>query len=327
MRAIWLVGLVLLGLTLQGCSTSPAVRRAVSLSELSLGDAEALISAYEHRRELRHAEVASDALGKPRSLDDVLEILRRDQVDFFPEAMKYASQQPGGPSLALQAQLELAWGEADLILDEMLSRSTVRLRAQLNELELKRGLGSLGTDDEAQWHRLRQAVEDLSGLGQALVRVGGHHISVGAKLAQQLIAQSPDDYHGYRVAADYYRLRGDWEHFDEMMAKLAAAKPDSNGLTFLRGIEALQRRSDRAAAQAFFEQALERDPRFARARVQLMLAQTDIMQAQRQLEKLREVSPHHQLVSWVGPAIKVAAETRTSGLQWLRDQRGLQPNP
>ena len=138
-QAICLLSFLILG----GCATTPAVGRAMRASDLSLEQAQDIISAYEHRREFRHAEVASDPLGAPKSLDDVLNILRRDQLAFFPEAMKFLATQQGPSSLALRAQIELAWGEAQIILDEMLTRATVRLRAQANELELQRQAGPL----------------------------------------------------------------------------------------------------------------------------------------------------------------------------------------
>jgi tetratricopeptide (TPR) repeat protein len=286
------------------CATAPAVDRAVTSSQLSNEEAEAIIARYQNRRELRHAEVAQDPLGQPKSLDDVLEILRRDQIDFFPEAMKFASTQEGPRALALRAQIELAWGEAQMILDEMLQRSTARLRREANALEASKQAGALSDADQATLARLRKNIEELSGIGEALVHVGGQHISAGAALTDQLIAQAPNDYQGYRVAADLYRLRNDWPHFDQAVAKLEETNPKSNGLLFARGMEALNRKQDRSAAMKYFDEALEKDPKFARALVERMLAQTDLIQARDEMNKLKEISPHHQLVVWVGPAVE-----------------------
>lgn len=297
----------LLTAVVTGCAgTQPAVVRAVDAAELTVDQAHQIIAAYEQRRAIRVQANADDPLRDPKSLDDVLEVLRRDQISLFPEAVKFATTQSGPQPLALRAQIELAWGEAQLILAELLQRASGDLRAQAGRLEVKKHADALGPADAKRLTELRVTLAELRDIEQALTRAGGGHINQGATLARLVIDQAPNDYHGYRVAADYYRLRDDWAGFDEMVKKIEAANPDSNGLVFLRGMEALHRHNDPARAEQHFKQALERDPKFARAQVQLLLAQRDTTGAFAALQKLKEINPHHQIVAWAGPAIEEA---------------------
>src|SRR5438132_460887 len=82
------------------------------------------------------------------------------------------------------------------------------------------------------------------------------------RYAREVIARAPDNYQGYRVAADYYRMREHWADFDAALAKLTALNPSSNGLLFLRGVSALYREGDVPKADQLFRQALEKDPKF-----------------------------------------------------------------
>lgn len=294
--------------SLAGCAGSPAVTRAADSSDLTVEEAHRLVTAYEQRRATR-AQSANDPLRNPKSLDDVLEVLRRDQIDLFPESVKFATGQQGAQALALRAQIELAWGEGQHILADLLHRASHNLRTQAGLLERKGHTTELSAAEKQELQTLQSTLRDLAGIGDALTRVGGQHIAQGATLARLVIDQAPADYHGYRVAADYYRLREDWAGFDSMVKKIEAAQPNSNGLVFLRGMEALHRKNDPQKAAELFREALHRDPKFARAQVQLLLAQPDTEAAYVEFEKLRALNPSHQVVVWAGPAIAGAHET------------------
>jgi hypothetical protein len=302
-----------------GCgATTPAVSRAASSAELSEEEARRVIDAYENRRALR-AATASDPLRNPKSLDDVVEILKLDRVDLFADGVKYATTQQGPKALALRAQMELAWGEAQLILADLLGKSTTRLRAEARTMETRAAAGGThSADEQKELSSLRDTVRDIEGIEAAMHRVGTKHIEGGITLARLVIDQAPNDYHGYRVAADYYRLREDWAGFDSMVKKLEQANPNSNGLLFARGMEALMRHGDRTKADKLFREALERDPKFTRAQVQLLLAQAQTGDAWDELQKLKAISPQHQIVMWVGPAISSAHD------RMLAQQRRMQ---
>src|SRR5437868_5598820 len=79
-----------------------------------------------------------------------------------------------------------------------------------------------GLDAKAQVRcgHLEKALDETSGVSNALTRLGDEHITEGIKEAKDVIAANPNDYLGYRVAADFYRLTEDWANFDIAVKKL-----------------------------------------------------------------------------------------------------------
>src|SRR5581483_2522684 len=239
---------------------------------------------------------APDPARAPRSLDDVVATLRRDRLDDFAAAFEFAAAHRAEPgALALAAQLQLTWGEDQLIVAEIL------------------GHEARGSSDRAR--------AELAGVGDALAQEGSAHVAEGMLLARELITAAPNDYHGWRAAADYYRLTGDWPRFDQAIARLDTLDPRSNGYSFLRGMEQLARYHHRARAQHFFCEALARDPKLARAEVQLMLGRASIGTEYADYLRLKAISPEHQVVLWLGPLIErqhaeqVAEESRHESSQ------------
>src|SRR5690606_5195926 len=53
-----------------------------------------------------------DPARHPRTLEDIQAILARDQVTLFPGAVDRLARLPGVEARALEAQIELAWGES-----------------------------------------------------------------------------------------------------------------------------------------------------------------------------------------------------------------------
>jgi hypothetical protein len=313
---------LMLAILLAGCATESAVERATQGASLDEKQARQIIEQYENRHQIRAAS-ANEPLRTPKSLDDVVEVLKLDRIDLFPESIKFATTQQGPQSLALRAQIELAWGEGQQILADLLGNASTQLRADVRSLEQKAAAGAkLDDEEQKSLASLKEVVTDLAGIEEALHVAGGKHIESGATLAKLVIDQAPNDYHGYRVAADYYRLRGDWSGFDQMVKKLEETNPKSNGLLFARGMEALLRHGDRLKAQQLFRECLERDPKFARAQVQLLLAQMQGTEAWNELKKLESISPRHQIVVWAGPAIK--SQRDRSMAQQRRLQQRLQ---
>ncbi|RJO65025.1 MAG: hypothetical protein C4523_17130 [Myxococcales bacterium] len=84
-------------------------------------------------------------------------------------------------------------------------------------------------------------------------------------LSRALVEANPNDYIGHRVQADLYRLAGDKEKMDAEIAAVEKLNPDSVGLLFLKGAAKAQFEKDYAAAIAFYDLALARDPQFAKA--------------------------------------------------------------
>lgn len=296
--------LVLLCLIVAGCRAAEVSPPARSTG-LSLDEARGVVARFEA---LQATGSAGDPLLTPASLDDVLTILKRDQLDLFPAGAAFAAAQPGATAAALRAQIELAWAEAQLILADVFADVSGSLRASVRGLRIRVVSGE-GTEKDAQrLGALEQWIDESDLLSEALTRLAAEHAGEGARLARTIIAEHPTDYLGYRVAADYHRLRGDWPAFEAMVRKLEETNPDSNGLLFLRGTAALWRDGDASRARSFFRHALERDPAFTRAQAQLVVGRGDAREAFAEYQKLRALNPRHQIVVWAGEALTAAFE-------------------
>ena len=136
--------------------------------------------------------------------------------------------------------------------------------------------------------------------------LAAEHVGKGAGLAQEVINANPNDYVGWRLAADFYRMRGEWPKFDEMVKKIEETNPESNGLLFLKGTAALERDGNVVESTNLLRQALAKDKDFTRAQAQLVLSRPTVDDTFAELEKLRAASPNHQIVVWAGPAITAA---------------------
>jgi len=280
--------------------TPLAVQSTEPGSPLRIDEARAIVADLEKRQA---AASPDDPLRNPRGVDDILEILRRDQIDLFGAGVALAKRLSDPQATALQGQIELAWGEALLIVGELLDDVGVRMREAARPLQQRQAAGGLdqaGADRLSYLKEKERSAERLSG---ALGLVGMQHLWAGASLAQSVMEEHPDSYMGYRLAADFHRLRGDWGVFDELMSKIEKLNPESNGLVFLKGVAALNRDGDVEAARAKFRQSLERDGKFVRAQVYLYLASPLIADAFDELLRLRQMNANHQLVVWALPAV------------------------
>lgn len=282
---------------------APVARRQVSVT---LEEAKTLVAELEERqRDLSK----DDPLRDPKSMDDALEILKRDQLDLFPAGIAFLEKQQGPEAEALRAQIELAWGEAQSILSEVFADTSGQLRASVRALQIRVASGE-GSDKDAQsLAALEEMIAKSDLLAVALAKLAAEHVGSGARLAREVIAKHPTNYLGYRVAADFYRLREDWPDFDAMVKKIEETRPESNGLVFLKGAAALQRDRKPEEAQRLLRQALDRDPKFIRAQVQLVLSRTGVRDTYAEYQKLRAANPSHQIVTWAGEAITAAFES------------------
>jgi hypothetical protein len=288
--------------TVSGCASSSAVNRSASRADLSVDDAETIADAYRRRHELRAAN--PNPLKDPKSLDDVLEVLRLDEIDLFPGAVKYATAEGSPRGKALAAQILIAWGDGQHLLGQLLDRAGHDLEGSRAHLERKQAAGKLDAAEQARLERVRKSIADLEGVERALRLVGNKHIADGMKLAEQVISAAPSDYEGYRVAADFYHLREDWAQFATMEKKIETLKPDSNGLTFLKAEAARDRDHDNSEAKRLLKEAIQRDPKFTRAQVNLLVLQSDLNGAYTEYERLKNINPNHQIVQWMGPVLE-----------------------
>ncbi len=292
-------------LVAQGCASQNSSAQGASAAveipaegKLNLEQASALLTDF-HRG--AGDDDANEALRQPKNIDDVLTILKRDQLDLFGHGTKFVQSSKESQGRALHAQLELAWAEAATMMADALWDHAERLRERKTDIE---NVGSTSAEDKEIVIELGKEIARYSRLGDALVVVAEDHMKKGQTLAKEVIAASPDSYHGYRVAADFYRLNQDWENFDAMVVKIEEIKPGSNGLTFLRGVAAAQRKFDFREAEEHFRAALEKDPEFTRAQMSLMLAQKNIQLKYSEYIKLKSLNPNHHMVRWAGEAME-----------------------
>lgn len=301
------VAAVCLMMALAGCRTAAPAQAARRPVGLTIEEARELVADLEARQA---AESVGEPLCEPKSLDDVLEILKRDQIDLFPKGIAYASKQEGARAEALRAQIELAWGEAQSILAEVFADTSGQLDRAVRALEIRVASGEATSRQQDRLLALAELSVRSTVLAEALNRLAAEHVGAGARLAKELIARNPSDYLGYRVAADYYRLREDWPAFETLLRKIEETNPDSNGLVFLRGAAALGRDRNPEEAQKQLRLALEKDPKFTRAQAQLVLSKTGARDTYAEYQRLRALNPHHQIVIWAGEAITTAFEAQ-----------------
>lgn len=284
----------LLVVTVACASAPPPPGRPARTVGLSMAEATALVESFEAKQVPPGQKPAP-----PTSVEECLAVLKSDRLDLFPGAIALLDGQTTPEATALRAQLQLAWGEAELTVAELLASLADRLDGRVRALMVRK-LGAADRNvlgaDLARLHLYRDTDE-------ALRMLAAEHVAAGMEGAQQVIAARPDDYVGYRVAADGHRLRNEWRDFSAMVVKVEESNPDSNGLVFLRGVAAQLRDGDAVEASKLYRQALERDPNFVRAQAQLVLVQTNIFEQKKELEKLRAIAPDHQIVRWAGPGI------------------------
>ena len=261
---------------------------------------------------------AQNPLRTPKSLDDVLAILRSDQIDLFDAGVTFAAKDGSPKAKALQAQTEIAWGENQRIVAQILDSLSSELREEVLELRELEAAGKLDAAENERVQRLETLLASQTALVPALSKLAPTHLAKGRVLAESLVNEAPADYEGYRVLADYARIRGDWEKFDALVKEVQTRHPNSTGIMFLQGIELAERSRDFKGASESMRQALAKEPRFARAQVQLFLFADGIDAKVTEFEKLKAISPQHQIVVLVGPLLSEAKSTRDARRKRLR---------
>ena len=254
------------------------------------------------------AEVQAERGAKPGaavgSMDELFQVVEGDQINRFEQATRLVAGKPGVDAQTLHATIELLWSDA---------YSTVALLAE--------NLGELSRVEAERLTRLRDSGRELSGdESQALERaqksVAFHakardaldvlavdHLRSTVTLVNELLGAAPEDPRTYRVAALYYLLSGDWQHYDSAMTWLKPSEATDAGVQYLRGMEALKRNNLRHEATAFFKEALHLNPKLVRAQAKLVLAEETIDAKYAELEALKAVAPQHPIVSIAGPSI------------------------
>ncbi len=252
-----------------------------------------------------------DPLRRPKSIVDCDAILHLDQIDLFQGAVDFLAKQQGADALTLRAQIEIAYSEAQLVVAEVIAESADGLESVIRTLRFRAESGKTSDEEKAKRAELESTFHDARDVAWALRELAADHARNGATVAQMIMASKEKSYRGYRVAADYHRLRGDWDDFAEDLNYLARENPTSNGLVFLRAIAA-QAEGESDTAVKLYRDALVRDPKFVRAQAHIVLLQTSPERAHTELARLAELNPHHQLITYAGPFIEEAHKAWTA---------------
>lgn len=306
---------VLVGLGLVGCATPNELSQPRTTSEMAQARAsnmtvEQAQSLLDDLHKKLAADDAQNPLRSPKSLDDVLAVLQSDQIDLFPEAVKFAKAQNNVKGRTLAAQLELAWGENQRIVAQIIDLLAVDMREESRELAELEASGKAAPEDQKRLARLETLVNEEAPIISALSRVAPGHIRNGAAMAEELVKSAPEGYEGYRVLADYHRIRSDWASFDAMVKEVETRHPQSVGLLFLKGVSEAERKGDLDAGQKLLREALTKDPKFCRAQAQLVFMANGLTAKYEEYTKLKAMNPRHQLVLVAGPVIEAVYETR-----------------
>jgi tetratricopeptide (TPR) repeat protein len=261
----------------------PQTQAVVHEPTVSLQEAEQIVADFEASLATDSSPTASAA--NVTSLDDVLEILRNDQISQFAAGIAFAKTQSGEQARALEGQIELAWADGQQVLADVLS------------FNAKKRVSESGKQEP----ETQAKTTEMMRVAQSLRIMAKGHQARGAKIANEIIRTAPKDYVGYRLIADYYRLQLQWKEFGETLDQVQARNPKSNGLIFQQGVASLVRDDKPEAAVGFFKQALSNDPKFVRAQAYLVSAQASLEGMVQEYLNLKKLNPHHQIVTFAGP--------------------------
>lgn len=215
--------------------------------------------------------------------------------------------------MSLHASLELAWSDDFSTLALILGELATRADVEVKRLETKREAGTPLTEAEAkELEQNQKNLEfDVKAKG-ALEVLAQDHLRAAERVVAEAKRQFPKDPMTYRVAAYYALLSGQWLEFDAAIGKLQAEEAKDAGLVYLRGLEALSRFAVRKDAAARFRDALQINPKMARAQAKLTLVEAEIDAKYAEFEKLQALAPQHPIVWLAGPSIKSDYELSAS---------------
>lgn len=273
---------------------------------MSSNDAQAFVAEVQKQRGL-------PAPAPVNSIDELLEVLASDQVQRFRSAEGLVAGKPGIDAMSLHASLELAWSDDFSTLALILGELATRADVEVKRLETKREAGTPLTEAEAkELEQNQKNLEfDVKAKG-ALEVLAQDHLRAAERVVAEAKRQFPKDPMTYRVAAYYALLSGQWLEFDAAIGKLQAEEAKDAGLVYLRGLEALSRFAVRKDAAARFRDALQINPKMARAQAKLTLVEAEIDAKYAEFEKLQALAPQHPIVWLAGPSIKSDYELSAS---------------
>ena len=283
---------------------------AVSLALLMTGcQATSTVKAgYSQTPALQHREIMDwfageqlrrsgyNALKAPKTYSQAYTCLKSDNLAQFRYGMTQGERLGGPRGLSLYWQLHLAWSEALATLATVQRRIREEFAPKVAETRKKVARNPFNDRELKFLNDLLRRYDELEALAQALEQESILMMQKAAPGIRYITESYRDSYLVHRVAADYYRMTGNWAGFDQATAEVERLNPASVGLIFARAQEALLRFGDIDKARELLKQALLRDPEFARARVHLMMLEPNFGRFERDLVEFATYRPTHQLV-------------------------------
>lgn len=240
--------------------------------------------------------------------------LTADRLDLFEDAIAAVERTVGVDdtqwswgSRVLGAQLRLAWAESEMLVASAVLFAVRHIESELGRIASARAIGSERVRRREREEEIQAALEQATYFAACFQATGRRRLLAAAHRVEEVLAQRPDHYLGYRLAMDMHRIQGqygtrqksDWAAFEAAARELEARRPDSTGLKFMRGASLVD--SDPDEARRWLSAALAEAPHFTRAQVFRVLAAQSVEERNEEFARLREMSPHHQLIEWAAP--------------------------
>ena len=294
-------------LAVSGCAGGSNSADAASGASMSTSDAQAFIAEVQRERGVPIDQAPVN------SIDELLDVLASDQVQRFPSALRLVAGKPGVDAAALQATIELAWSDDFSTLALILNELRKRAEVEVKRLEAMRDSGTKLTDAEAKDLEQNQKNAEFDAKAKAaLEALAQDHLRAAAQVVAEAKRQFPKDPATYRVTAYYALLSSDWLAFDAAMGWLKDSEAKDSGLIYLRALESLSRFAVRKDAATLLGNALQLNPKMARAQAKLMLVEQGIDAKYAEFEKLKVLAPQHPIVWIAGPSITSDYELSSS---------------
>jgi hypothetical protein len=292
------------------CSAPPPAAPCFTIrggSELRAKDAQKTLDELQESIRLSPED---EALRRPKSVDDLRAILRRDVVYFFGNAAEYARSLGSLEGRFYEATFELLLGESQLVGSQVLAAQEAWVGT-----DLRIARANLATEGEAKTDRGRmllqliRAAEEGNKIADALGLVAPSHITRGAEVIRMLRVEAPADPRTFVLLAEYHRLRGEWPEFEAAMQSAEAANPTGTpALCYLRGVEPLDRLRRPNLGERIMQDCLAKYPKFVRAQAALVLMAGNPGEGLRELARLKRMNEDHYLVMLLEPTLTAAQE-------------------
>jgi tetratricopeptide (TPR) repeat protein len=282
---------------LGGCASGTPSADSATGSRMTAVEAREFIAKVQAERGMKPAQPVA-------SVEELLAVIEADEVNRFESASRLVAGKPGIDAQVLYVSVELLWSDAFSTIARLADELGRRADVEVQRLTQLRDSGRKLTEQEEQ--ALERAKQDVAfdlQASEALDVLAVEHLRSTVTIVNELLRQYPDDDRAYRVAALYYLLAGDWDHFDKAMGWLKSKEAEDAGLQYIRAMEAYKRFAIRKEASAFLKQALKLNPKLVRAQAKLVLAEEGIEAKHAELQGLKALAPAHPIVNLLGPSI------------------------